>query len=106
MFFAADRERPIDPDDIRSLTQPFTLDPPRCRHVLDGYQQIASLTGAEWEAMPWLIRSQWLQIRLRGSRKVPPEQKLAFVFDGFFQVVRWLDEQAPAFFERLRSRQL
>jgi Ser/Thr protein kinase RdoA (MazF antagonist) len=105
MFFAASRREPLNPDDIRSLTQPFVLNPEWCSWLLGGYQQVSKLSELEWSAFPWLIRSQWLQIRLRGSRKVPPEEKLAFVLDDFFPLINWLDHEAADFFGRLRSRQ-
>jgi hypothetical protein len=56
----------------------------------------------EWEAIPLVIRSQWLQCRLRGSRKTPDEKKVAYVLDRFFEVIDWLDRDAAAFFERVQ----
>lgn len=105
MFFAASRRQPLNPDGIYSLTQRFVPNAEWSSWLLDGYQQVSRLTDLEWSALPWLIRSQWLQIRLRGSRKVPPEQKLHFVMDGFFEVVAWLDNEADDFFRVLRSRE-
>lgn len=103
MFFAARRPSLMNPDDISSLTQPFECDFERSRIFLEGYQQIDKLTGTEWSAMPWLIRSRWLQIRLRGSRKVKREQKVPFVLDRFFEITDWLDERAADFFHRLQA---
>jgi Ser/Thr protein kinase RdoA (MazF antagonist) len=103
MFFAAERRHALNPDDIRSLTQLFALNLEWAAWLIGGYQQVNQLTDLEWSALPWLIRSQWLQIRLRGSRKVPPEQKLAFVLDGFFELISWLDDEAEDFFGALRS---
>jgi len=104
MFFAADRERVVNPDDIHSLTQPFNLDFERSAVLLDGYQRISRLQDIEWQALPWIIRSQWVQIRLRGSRKVPKEEKPHFVLDRFFEVIDWLDLQTDDFFGRLQLR--
>lgn len=103
MFFAATRRQPVNPDDIRSLTQPFELNPERCSGLLRGYQQISPLTDLEWAALPWLLRSQWLQIRLRGSRKVAPEGRQTFVMDHFFDTIEWLDHKADGFFARLQA---
>jgi len=50
------------------------------------------------------MRSQWLQIRLRGSRKVPRQEKLAFVTDSFFELIAWLDHETEHFFGALRLR--
>ena len=81
MFFASLRHRPVEPDDIYSLTAPYRLDLQRATILLEGYQNTTRLTECEWDAIPWILRSQWCQIRLRGSRKVPVQQKLAFVLD-------------------------
>ena len=105
MFFAASRRHRVNPDDIRSLTQPFVPNPEWSLWLLAGYQQVIRLSDLEWSALPWLIRSQWLQIRLRGSRKVRREEKMSFVMDGFFDVIDWLNLEAADFFGRLRSRQ-
>jgi hypothetical protein len=48
------------------------------------------------------MRSRWLQFRLRGARKVPTDQKVAFVLDDLFDLPQWLDETGPAFFSQLR----
>ena len=103
MFFAAARETPLDPDRIRSLTQPFRLDRDRCLLLLQGYQSTAALTAPEWQALPLLIRSRWLQMRLRGARKVPESEKVAFVLDRLFEVIDWLDCEGDAFFSELRA---
>ena len=52
--------------------------------------------------LPLFLRSQWLQIRLRGSRKVPPRERVSFVLNRFFDLIEWLDLQGPTFFDRLR----
>lgn len=105
MFFAASRPSRVDPDDIRSLTQPFVLNSEWCSWLLGGYQAVSKLSELESAALPWLIRSQWLQIRLRGSRKVQPEERMDFVKSGFFEMIDWLDHEAAGFFGTLRSRQ-
>ncbi len=101
MFFAALRDRPADPDDITSLVQPFRLDFQRSRILLDGYQEVSYLRPEEWQAAAWILRSQWCQIRLRGSRKVSEERKAPFVLNRFFEVIDWLEEEAESFFDRL-----
>jgi Ser/Thr protein kinase RdoA (MazF antagonist) len=105
IFFASTRTALLDPDRIRSLTQPFWPDRLRCRLLLQGYQGSAGLTEREWEALPLLIRSRWIQMRLRGARKVAPEDKVAFVLDRFAEGLDWLDHQADAFFGELRSEE-
>jgi Ser/Thr protein kinase RdoA (MazF antagonist) len=93
MFFASRRDRPLDADDIRSLTQPLVPDAERCRQLLAGYQSATPLTEEEWQALPWLMRSRWIQMRLRGSRKVPEAEKVPFVLDRFFELPEWLDKR-------------
>lgn len=101
IFFAAHRDSQLDVDAIHSLTQPFTLDSELSRELLNNYQVGTKLQAAEWEAMPLVVRSQWLQYRLRGSRKVPPERKVAFVLNRLFDVIDWLDRDAEHFFASL-----
>ncbi len=102
MFFASDRSTLLEPDDIRSLTQPFTPNFTASRAVLAGYQTIKPLTSDEWIALPLLIRSRWIQMRLRGSRKVPASEQLAFVLTDFFVVTDWLSGVGRNFFAQLR----
>ncbi len=102
MFFASRRQQPLNPDDIRSLTQPFVPDAAYCQRLLAAYQSVSGLTDVEWRALSWLIRSRWLQMRLRGSRKVPPVEKVSFVLHGFFEVINWLDNEGVDFFQCLR----
>jgi homoserine kinase type II len=102
IFFAARRRTVLDPCSIRSLTQPFVLAAERCRVLLGAYQRANRLTEQEWLALPLLIRSRWIQMRLRGLRKLDPRDGLEFVLDGFFEVIDWLDAESPAFFERLQ----
>ena len=80
--------------DIVSLVQPFRLDPHRSRILLEGYQGVSAFVPEEWQAVGWILRSQWCQIRLRGSRKVPQDRKVSFVLDRFFEVIDWLDHHA------------
>lgn len=86
MFFATRRRSPMDPNDIRSMTQAFTFDPARSVILLRGYQQVFPLSEDERRAMPLLIRSRWVQMRLRGARKVAVEDKVHFAIDHFAEV--------------------
>ena len=102
MFFASRRKRPFHPDDIRSLTQPMVPDIDRARRLIAGYQSGIRINDLEWSALPLLIRSRWLQMRLRGARKVPEQEKIDFILGCFFEVTDWLDRDGPAFFNQLR----
>ena len=99
MFFGSSRDEPLDFDDIRSLTQPFRPNLRETAALLGGYNEIIPLTDLDLQGLRELIRSQWVQIRLRGSRKIPPREKTAFVTDRFNQVIRWLDEESESFFQ-------
>ena len=101
-FFGSVRKTPFTTDRIDSLTQVFTPEPRLCRQIIQGYQKVFSLTDEEWRAFPLLILSRWLQMRLRGSRKVPDAEKLSFVLDQFFEVPLWLEEEGQIFFDRIR----
>ncbi len=103
MFFAAKHQSPFNPDEIWSLTQPFELELRRAVLLLRGYETLVPLDGVEWEALPLLIRSRWIQMRLRGSRKVQPSERVDFVLGPFPIVNRWLDERSPEFFHSLRE---
>ena len=101
-FFASRRDHAFNTDDIHSLVQPFRPDAELSRILLDGYEAISRLEAAEWEAMPWVMRSLWLQMRLRGSRKVPTAEKVAFVLDRFDEMIDWLDYESVGFFLSLK----
>jgi Ser/Thr protein kinase RdoA (MazF antagonist) len=100
--FASRRGEPFDPDVIHSLVQPFVPDAARCQLLLRGYQSVTPLTEREWQALPWLIRSRWIQMRLRGARKLAEDQRLHFVLHRFFEVIDWLDREAAGFFLGLK----
>jgi Ser/Thr protein kinase RdoA (MazF antagonist) len=104
MFFAADRPRPVDPGDIYSLTAPYRLDADQAAVLLGGYADFSPLVECEWEAIPWVLRSQWCQIRLRGGRKVREEDRLDFVLHRFFEQIDWLNDSAPQLIATARER--
>lgn len=103
MFFASERSAPFDPDDIRSLTQPFVPDFAASQALLEGYQSVSLLTDDEWRVLPLLIRSRWIQMRLRGSRKIPSSERPDFVLRGLSSVLDWIHDSGPTFFARLRE---
>ena len=102
MFFASDRNSPFETDDIRSLTQSFTPNLITSRALLAGYQSITPLNDDEWQALPLILRSRWIQMRLRGSRKVPENEQLDFVITNFAVVTDWLHRAGREFFTQLR----
>ena len=102
MFFAASRELPLNPGDIQLLTQPYCLQMAPSRLLIDGYQQVSRLTDLDWQGLTLLLRSQWCQIRLRGSRKVPENSQLEFVLSGFMEMIDRLDQWEDSFLQELR----
>lgn len=101
LFFAFTRPAPIDPDDIYSLTQAWTADRDRSRIFLDAYREHEEITEAEWEALPWLMRSRWIQIRVRGMRKVPEEERWSFLMRDIMDPLRWLEHKSAAWLEEV-----
>ncbi len=103
MFFTSERSTSFEPDHIRSLTQSFVPNLVLSQALLAGYQSISPLTAGEWQALPLLMRSRWIQIRLRGSRKVPPPEQIEFVLRDFSTVLDWIRERGHEFFLQLQS---
>ena len=103
ILFASRRDDPLDPNEIRSLAQPFVPDLAQYRALLRGYQSVTPLTEQEWRALPLLMRSRWIQIRLRGARKIAEDQRIRFVLHRFFEVIDWLDREADALFRTLKN---
>lgn len=86
IFLTGRRPAPPDPNDIRLLTQSWRFDAKRTTAFLSGYAAIRPLPVRQ-DAIATLMLSRWIQCRLRGSRKVPDADKLAFVFEGFWEPV-------------------
>lgn len=103
LFFCSERAAPFSTDRIDSLTQPFVPESGAARELLAGYQSMSPLNHDEWKALPLLMRSRWIQMRLRGSRKVPASRQADFVLRDFSTVVDWVHNEGPEFFARLRA---
>ena len=103
-FFCADRVEPFRTDDIRLLTQPFTVRHERVAVFLHAYQMSGSIDDIEWDTFPFLILSRWIQIRLRGARKVPQADRIDFVLDRFFEPVEWTLRRGRQFFSDVRRQ--
>jgi Ser/Thr protein kinase RdoA (MazF antagonist) len=70
------------PADIFALTATAGLDPGLCRVFLDAYEATRPLTAEEQGALPLVMEARWLQMRIRGMRKVPREERLRFLDRG------------------------
>lgn len=87
-FFASRRKIPINPADIRSLTQPFELDFFRIRVFLAGYCAESHVDPAELALLPQFLLARWLWCRADAMRrKVPREEAVDFLLDGIWEPV-------------------
>jgi hypothetical protein len=97
MFFAAVRPAAFDPDDIWSLTQAWRPDAGRAVEFLKGYTSVRPLPE-DWPMTSYILLSRWLQVKLRGSRKVTPDRKLDFVLTDLREVVHWIENGFQGWF--------
>ena len=96
LFFVAGRRRtPLVAADIWSLTEAVELRPERCAAWLEGYGEANPLSPAERAAIPLALAARWLSVRLEGSAKVPPEDRLRFVFGNLAEPLDWLETHGP-----------
>lgn len=92
LFFVAGRRRtPLQAGSIWSLTEAVELLPPRCAVWLGSYTAINPLTPGEWNAIPLALAARWLSVRVEGTAKVTPEDRLRFAFGNLIPPLRWLD---------------
>ncbi len=91
IFFTARREREFNPNDIWSLTQTWQPDNDRAVAFLQGYSCVRPLPE-DWPMTNYILLSRWFQVKLRGSRKVPKEQKLDFVLQDLWPTVHWIEQ--------------
>jgi homoserine kinase type II len=90
LFFAAPRARPLT-GELRALTQPPRYDPERMRLFQEAYEAHLPLTEEERAVLPDLLRERWLYARLDAMhRKVPREEKLAFLLEGVEEPLAWM----------------
>ena len=96
IFFGAERAAPFNPADLYSLTQAFTLRPDWVRVFLEPYLARHELTGEERACLGDLIRARWLYMRLEQmQRKLPEQERLAFLLREVTVPLQWLDEYEP-----------
>lgn len=101
ILFASQRASELDPDAVHSLAAPFRPSACLVKPLLEGYHSVQPLESREWAALPLLLRSRWIQIRLRNSRKVPAVDRIGFVLDEFAPTRDWLRDEAPGFFKSI-----
>jgi len=94
MFFVAGQRRtPLMAANIWSLTEAVELSTDRCAAWLESYQQSNPLSPAEVAAIPLALAARWLSVRLEGTAKVPPEDRLRFTFGNLAEPLEWLGGQ-------------
>jgi Ser/Thr protein kinase RdoA (MazF antagonist) len=82
IFWCARREKPFEPSQIESLTQPFVLEAEWLKAFGKGYASAVKPTVYELKALPELMRARWLFSRVDAmQRKVPEARKLTFLLD-------------------------
>jgi len=81
LFFAGRRDNGLEPGDIWSLTQGIRLDADRVAQVLAGYGP-GELAAEELQYLPAVMAARWLQVRIRGMRKVPQRRRYRFLDRG------------------------
>lgn len=91
IYTAARRPQPIRDGDIRSITQPFRLEPRRVEALFEGYGM--SLQQEEIKALPWLAVARWLFCRADAARrKIPPDERIEYVVRGLLAPIREIDK--------------
>jgi homoserine kinase type II len=82
LFFAARRGQPMHPGDIWSLTEAVDIDVSSAGAFLGAYESVTPLSAAEREGLPVVMSARWMQIRIRGMRKVRIEERFRFLHRG------------------------
>jgi Ser/Thr protein kinase RdoA (MazF antagonist) len=94
MFFVAGQRRtPLAAGNIWSLTEAADLTVEHCAHWLRSYHTASPLTAEELAAIPLALGARWLSVRVEGTAKVPPEDRLRFTFGNLPQPLVWLTER-------------
>lgn len=83
LFFCGQRPTPVNPADIESLTQAFTLKREWIEAFGAGYASEVTVEERELKALPDLMRCRWLFCRVDAmERKIAPDRKLSYLLDG------------------------
>ena len=97
VFFAGLRPTPLDPADIRSLTQPFELSPERTGAFLAGYGEVAGAAAPDLPRLPQFMQARWLWCRADPMRrKVPRAEAIDFLLDGLWPPLLCLRQTDPS----------
>jgi len=81
-FFARRPPNPFSGDEVWAMTCAFELDQQLAATVLEAYESVDPLSPAEKRLLSGFLIARWLQERIRGMRKVPPERRMEFLDRG------------------------
>jgi len=95
LFVAGSRQSDFDPDDIWSLAQPCRIEKANALAFLQGYISVRPIPR-DWLDLPVVLSSRWIQIRVRGSRKVSREEKVRFLLRDLESTLDYLSGELPA----------
>jgi homoserine kinase type II len=90
MSFCALHAGPYDPGQIESLAQPWRLEIDRFVAFLRGYTAVRAIADPS-RALPPLMTSRWVQVLLRGCRKVAVARRMGFIFDSVWDQLDYID---------------
>jgi homoserine kinase type II len=89
MSFCALHAGPYDPGQIESLAQPWRVDVERLVTFLRGYAAVRAIPDSPGALSP-LMTSRWIQVLLRGSRKVAAARRMGFIFDSVWDQLDYI----------------
>lgn len=98
LHFAFRRRTPLDPDDIRSLTEAMTPDLERACDFVETYTSVAPpLNRGERAILPLFIREALLCMRIGGMRKLPEAERLDYAVRDMEPLLDWMETAVESF---------
>jgi Ser/Thr protein kinase RdoA (MazF antagonist) len=95
LFFACDRDKPIDSTDIYSLNQSCRFNQGKFEAFMDEYLAASGdcgITAAEAGLLPEFMKTRLLNCRVQGAPKVPDSAKPFILTNGILESLNWIDE--------------
>lgn len=103
LYFAARRKKPINGNNIFSLTQECFIDIKRSKLFINTYRKYTKFTDLELELLPYFMRARWLYSRVSGTRKVRSEAMANYFTNGITTPLFWLDKNEEKFVKLLKQ---
>jgi Ser/Thr protein kinase RdoA (MazF antagonist) len=91
-FVSGERRTPLEPKDIWSLTEAVALSVPRAALWLSSYHAASPITVEELTAVPLALAARWLSVRVEGTAKVHPDDRLRFALANVAEPLDWLEQ--------------